>query len=118
MVTYLERYIQGEYEAVWDELLALGEAVQQDPLRQDSWAVVRETMRRVRWNILETTRRLNAAGYRFGVYPLEKPKFREIPFRTTRPRQAFNESWKNLLGWMGSGLCRCPFKGSGRWWAT
>jgi hypothetical protein len=30
--TYLERYLAGEYEQVWDELLGLGAAVRTPPL--------------------------------------------------------------------------------------
>lgn len=49
--TYLERYVSGEYEQVWDELVTLGAAVRQDPVYTDALAVARETMRRARANI-------------------------------------------------------------------
>jgi hypothetical protein len=64
--TYLERYLAGEYEQVWDELLGLGAAVRTQPLYRDAHAVARETMRRVRHNIEALTPRLDAAGYQFG----------------------------------------------------
>lgn len=64
--TYLERYLAGEYEQVWDELCGLGAAVRTQPLQQDAHAVARETMRRVRHNIEVLVPRLEAAGYQFG----------------------------------------------------
>lgn len=64
-MTYLERYQAGEYEAVWAELLRLGDAVRQDPLYSDALAVAQETMRRVRHNVERLHRRLLALDYRF-----------------------------------------------------
>jgi len=64
--TYLERYLSGEYELVWAELVALGERVRDEPLSSDAWAVACETMRRVRRNVELLIPRLNALGYRFG----------------------------------------------------
>jgi hypothetical protein len=63
---YLERYLSGEHEQVWAELVALGDAVRVEPLYSDALAVARETMRRVRWNIETLIPRLTAAGYQFG----------------------------------------------------
>jgi hypothetical protein len=51
-MTYLERYQQGEHEAVWTELQALGEGVFARKIRDDARAVAMETMRRARLNIL------------------------------------------------------------------
>jgi hypothetical protein len=48
---YLERYLVGEHEQVWAELVALGEAVRDEPVYSDALVVARETMRRARWNI-------------------------------------------------------------------
>jgi hypothetical protein len=64
--TYLERYQDGEYEPVWDELQALGAAVREEPLYSDALAVARETMRRVRHNVETLIPRLTALGYEFG----------------------------------------------------
>jgi hypothetical protein len=50
-MTYLERYQQGEHEAVWHELQALGEGVCARKIRDDARAVAIETMRRARLNI-------------------------------------------------------------------
>jgi hypothetical protein len=66
MPTYLDRYLAGEYEQVWDELMALGAAVREEPLYSDARAVTRETMRRVRANIETLVPRWEAIGYKFG----------------------------------------------------
>jgi hypothetical protein len=63
---YLERYMAGEYERVWDELVALGAEVREEPLYSDALAVARETMRRVRHNIEMLIPRLQTMGYQLG----------------------------------------------------
>lgn len=68
MASFLSRYVQGEYEQVWAELLALGERVREEPLYSDALAVARETMRRVRYNIELLVPRLKDIGYQFGCY--------------------------------------------------
>lgn len=73
--TYLERYVSGEYEQVWDELVALGVAVRQEPLHADALAVARETMRRARANIDRLIPRLVRIGYLFGYGWLQPPAF-------------------------------------------
>ena len=65
MATYLQRYIEGEHEAVWDELLALGPAIREEPLYTDALAVARETMTRVRYNVELLVARLRTNGYKF-----------------------------------------------------
>ncbi len=65
-ITYLERYLAGEYEPVWAELVALGGRVCEEPLYTEARAVARETMRRVRHNVELLIPRLRALGYRFG----------------------------------------------------
>jgi hypothetical protein len=47
-MNYLERYRNGEYEQVWDELRALGPAVRDEPHYSQAREVAAETMRRVR----------------------------------------------------------------------
>ncbi len=64
--SFLERYRAGEYEQVWDELVTLGEQVHEEPLYSGAVAVARETMRRVRHNILLLIPRLRDLGYVFG----------------------------------------------------
>jgi hypothetical protein len=66
MGQYLERYLAGECQPVWDELLEEGAAIREEPLASEAWAVAQETMRRVRHNIERLIPRLRALGYRFG----------------------------------------------------
>ncbi|MGZ3582155.1 MAG: SMI1/KNR4 family protein [Ktedonobacterales bacterium] len=69
MGRYLERYLAGECQPVWDELLAQGAAIREEPLASEGFAVARETMRRVRHNIEPLILRLGMLGYRFGEIP-------------------------------------------------
>jgi hypothetical protein len=59
-----DRYVAGEHEKVWNELVAFGPAVRADPQAADALAVAYETMRRVAANVREITTRLRALGYR------------------------------------------------------
>lgn len=68
MGRYFDRYRQGECTAVWDELLAQGEAIRRDPLFTDALAVAHETMRRVRQNFEILVPRLRTLGYHFGEF--------------------------------------------------
>lgn len=65
MATFLERYQAGDYVAVWDDLVALGEGVRSEPYYADALAVAAETMRRARHNVELLIQRLDAKGYRF-----------------------------------------------------
>jgi hypothetical protein len=67
MTSYLDRYLAGEHEQVWDELMALGAAVREEPLYTDALAVAHETMRRARFNVEMIIERLRATGYEFYV---------------------------------------------------
>jgi hypothetical protein len=60
-----ERYLAGERETVWAELIALGESVREDPHAADALAVAYETMRRVEANVRTVIDRLNRIGYHF-----------------------------------------------------
>jgi hypothetical protein len=75
MSSFLERYERGEHEQVWDDLLALGAAVREEPLHADARAVARETMRRARANVLLLIARLGRIGYLFGYAYLQPPAF-------------------------------------------
>lgn len=66
MSTYLDRYLAGEHERVWAELVALGPAVRDEPIYTDARAVAQETMRRARRNIETLIPRLREIGYQFG----------------------------------------------------
>src|SRR6476661_4688879 len=68
-MNYLERYRNGEYEQVWDELKALGPAVREEPHYSQAREVAAETMRRVRRDCELIVARLHALGYIFGTYP-------------------------------------------------
>jgi hypothetical protein len=68
-MNYLERYRNGEYEQVWDELRALGPAVRDEPHYSQAREVAAETMRRVRRNCELLVTRLRSLGYIFGTYP-------------------------------------------------
>ena len=52
MQTLLQRYMSGEFEQVWSELLALGSNVREERYYTEALEVARETMRRARKNIL------------------------------------------------------------------
>lgn len=62
---YLERYIAGDRDAVWDELIGLGEQVRVWPVLDDALAVARETVRRARHNVERIYRKLVDLGYQF-----------------------------------------------------
>ncbi len=66
---YLERYLSGEYEAVWSELQAIGQRVRQEPFYLAACQVADETMRRVRRNCEVIVSRLRELGYTFSAYP-------------------------------------------------
>jgi hypothetical protein len=65
-MNYLQRYLRGEYEQVWDELLSLGAAVREEEVYPEALAVARETMQRVRHNIEMLIQRLIRIGFVFG----------------------------------------------------
>ena len=66
MPTYLDRYLAGEHEQVWADLVTLGPAVRDEPVSTDARAVAHETMRRARHNIETLIPRLREIGYQFG----------------------------------------------------
>lgn len=74
MPTYLARYQAGEHLQVWDVLRALGPIPRDTALHTEALAVARETMRRVRLNILTLIERLQTLGYVFG-YEQRDPRF-------------------------------------------
>lgn len=66
MPTFLARYVAGEHEQVWTDLLALGMQVRDKPFSADAISVAQETMQRVKHNISLLVPRLGALGYTFG----------------------------------------------------
>lgn len=73
MPTYLDRYLAGEHEQVWAELLALGATVRDEPLYTDALAVARETMTRAKYNCELLISRLEQMGYEFSYNTSEPP---------------------------------------------
>ena len=77
---HLDRYLAGEHEAVWKDLVALGEGVRSKAHAADALAVAYETMHRVEQNVCVLTDRLKAIGYAFvepgsgGLFGLRKPR--------------------------------------------
>lgn len=67
MTSYLERYLAGEHEQVWAELVTLGPYVRDEPTYTDALAVAQETMRRARHNIELLVPRLRESGYVFDL---------------------------------------------------
>jgi hypothetical protein len=68
-MNYLERYQNGEYEQVWEELQNLGAAVRDEPNYTQARLVAGETMRRVRRNCERIIARLRTFGYDFTRFP-------------------------------------------------
>lgn len=66
MMEYLQRYKNGEYEAVWSELIALGADIRTNEIvYQDAQAVAVETMQRVQQNVVELLAQLRKMKYVF-----------------------------------------------------
>ena len=93
MATYLERYLQGECETVWKELIALGEQVRQEPVYADAQAVAYEIMRRVRVNVELLVVRLQSIGYVFGGYPGYRGPLSEINRFLVQPSYSVSEDY-------------------------
>ncbi len=83
-MTYFERYLNGEYVQVWNDLQALGTQIRTEPLYADALAVALETMRRARENIERIIPRLFKLGYRFDM-PFESDNWEVTGAVITRP---------------------------------
>lgn len=68
-MNYLERYRNGEYEQVWNDLQTLGSAVRREPHYSQAQEVAAETMRRVRRNCERIISQMRTLGYVFGTFP-------------------------------------------------
>ena len=68
---YFERYTNGEEEAVWAELLALGPKVRDTPYLPQAMAVCREMTRRSRLNLRLLINRLSELDHQFWCYMLQ-----------------------------------------------
>jgi hypothetical protein len=74
----LDRYLGGEHEAVWHDLVALGDAVREDPHAADALAVAYETMGRVEANVRTVSGRLTQLGFTKSDGPLHAPPNRGV----------------------------------------
>lgn len=80
MISYFERYKQGDYEQVWTELLALGSQVRHQPLYSEAQAVASMTMERVLHNLEVLIPRLQTLGYVFGFVPHPDEEVVEVEY--------------------------------------
>ena len=69
----LDRYLAGKHQEVWRDLLALGDAVREDPHAADALAVAYETMGRVEANVRTVSGRLTQLGFTKSDGPLHAP---------------------------------------------
>jgi len=72
MPTFEQRYLNGQYVEVWNDLIALGDRVRDKSVLSDAQSVADETMRRARHNLETLIPRLAAIGYRFAAPALER----------------------------------------------
>ncbi|BDI31286.1 hypothetical protein CCAX7_33370 [Capsulimonas corticalis] len=70
---WIRRYAEGECEAVWTEIVAMGAEIRTSDKLGDAVAVARETMRRARENILLLDQELPKIGYKFQKRVRVKP---------------------------------------------
>jgi hypothetical protein len=66
---YIERYKNGEFEQVWNDLQSMGPSIRDDEFFSQAQAVATETMERVRRNCETIISRLTKMGYVFDRYP-------------------------------------------------
>jgi hypothetical protein len=78
MATLLDRYRDGDCEAVWSDLERLGDAVHQEQYLADARAVAEETMKRVRHNAELVASRLAELGYEFATQKAVTDQFELI----------------------------------------
>jgi len=90
---FFDRYLAGEHRKVWEELVALGPSVREDPHAADALAVAYETMSRVSANVRSITARLKTLGY-------EKKKEQEPPHQppSTKTRKLIARLEKEVGG--------------------
>jgi len=72
MSSWVERYVNGEYESVWAEVLALGPRASDPAFAADVDALARETMRRALRNVEALKSLLPSIGWRFH-FPMSGP---------------------------------------------
>ena len=78
-MSYYDRYMKGEYQKVWTELLEFGPQIREEPLYSEAKAVVEETMRRARENIEILIERLQLINYQFIGVPFTPAENTDAP---------------------------------------
>lgn len=107
MPTYTERYEQGDYEAVWAELVALGAAVRTEPLFSDAKAVAKLMMSRARQNVALLVERLHQLSFEFTTEPVWTRPDPQLLARLDTIEQQYGplpivfRSWFEVVGQVG-----------------
>lgn len=70
--SFIERYVAGEHQEVWQDLLGFEGKVHDEPLHSQAYIVIYETMQRARYNVATLGTRLQALDYQFAFQPWEK----------------------------------------------
>jgi hypothetical protein len=99
-VDFLNRYKNGEYEQVWNDLLALGPTVREEPHWSEAMRVAAETMARVRRNCETLISRLEGMGYDFSRYPDGSRRYGNMPPHTP-PSDEMRDAQVELEGEAG-----------------
>jgi hypothetical protein len=88
----LPRYLAGECDAVWSDLIQLGPAIRQKPYFEPAQAVCREMARRSRQNLLTLFGRLHELEFEF--WSIQPPKL--IRLATQEAKEPWTQSavWK------------------------
>jgi hypothetical protein len=104
MSTFLSRFVGGDCQRVWNELLDLGDSIREEPLYSDALGVARETMRRARHNIEALIPRLEHVGYQFGYTGLAvDPEFAARQPRVFKgPKRNIHQTLARLEALVGS----------------
>jgi hypothetical protein len=89
----LDRYLNGECQEVWQDMVALGAAVRSDFYYKDVQEVATETMKRARHNVESIVGKLDTLGYRFSPQDDENPIFSD-PFEAAE--QAMLRAFQTL----------------------
>lgn len=113
MTSLAERYEAGEHRAVWDELVALGPAVFDEPWRAQADAVAGATMQRAAANLALVVVRLTALGYRFGGrhhHNQRRRTIEDLGLRDSMAAAGRDVSWvdagdveEHVMGWVPPG---------------
>jgi hypothetical protein len=80
---YFQRYMNGEYEQVWNDLLTMGSTVREEPHWAEAQQVAAEMMARVRRNCEKIIARLDQMGYDFTRYPDGSRRYGDMPPHTS-----------------------------------